>query len=489
MSGYNVILLMTDQQRADHSGYAPNSQVPTPNIDRIAESAAFLNCQTADPICTPARCSLLTGKYAHQVGMTSMSGDLNKEYPTYPQALQKAGYYTMGIGKFHILQSWPWGTPVGDALDLLALEDEMKEYGFDYIQEFSGKQLATHNRCQYIKHLEERGLKEKYREYIVSRGKNIMDANGTKFSGDPWPFEEEDYIDSIIGDRIVSALKKRPKDKPFFLFGSFMNPHQPYDPPSRYLELEEVRDINPIQDADKTLSPENRKRIDRIARAYRASIRFVDDQIGRIFNVLEEENLLDNTVILFTSDHGEMLGDHARMHKKSFYRSSLTVPAAIRHPDYLIKRKISAPVELTDITATILDAAGINPQEELSKSWPAENNNVPCRSLLPILRGETEKIRDYSFSECNNAWQALQSEEWKYVRILYHGVEQFGSKDYPEKRFQERLFNLKDDPQELTDESLNPQYQEIIDWFRRERDFVIDTTPFAQTGWAPYIIP
>jgi choline-sulfatase len=293
-------------------------------------------------------------------------------------------------------------------------------------------------------------------------------------------------MDVIIGNRIRSALKNRPGDKPFFLFGSFVNPHNPYDPPKRYLEMEELRDTAPIEDRGRPLSAETRERINRLARSYRGAVRLLDDQIGMILKTLEEENLLEKTIIFFTSDHGEMLGDHGSMLKQSFYRSSLTVPAAVRHPGYLAKRRIESPVEITDITASILEAAGLDPERELSRAWPAGNDNVPCRSLFPLISGDKRTIRDYTFSECNNAWQAFQSDEWKYVRIMYQGLKQFGRKNYPEKRFQERLYNLRNDPRELADESLNPRYRKVIEYFRRERDFVLETTPFAQTGWAPY---
>lgn len=97
----NIILLMTDQHRADHAGFLPGSRMATPHLDRLAGSVGFSNCVTVNPICTPARTALLTGKYTHQIGTLDMSGDLSREHPTYPRALQQAGYWTAGVGKFH----------------------------------------------------------------------------------------------------------------------------------------------------------------------------------------------------------------------------------------------------------------------------------------------------------------------------------------------------------------------------------------------------
>ena len=106
----NILLFMTDQQRADQVGYGGCDGL-TPNIDRIASHAWFSGCQTTDPICTPARTSLITGRYCRQIGTLTMAGDLFPQIPTFMQALQRSGYTTYGIGKFHYLQTYPWSRP------------------------------------------------------------------------------------------------------------------------------------------------------------------------------------------------------------------------------------------------------------------------------------------------------------------------------------------------------------------------------------------
>ncbi len=125
----HIVFIMTDQHRADHVGWHPRSRLALTNIDRIAEGHAFLNCVSANPICTPARTALLTGRYSHQIGTLSMSGDLPRGIPTYAQALRKAGYHTAGIGKFHWLQTAKWGAPRGHGVDLTAVHEELKGYG------------------------------------------------------------------------------------------------------------------------------------------------------------------------------------------------------------------------------------------------------------------------------------------------------------------------------------------------------------------------
>ena len=156
----------------------------------------------------------MTGRYTHQIGTLSMSGDLPQGIPTYAQALQKAGYHTAGIGKFHWLQTWQWAAPVGVGVDLAALHDELAGYGFDEVWEATGKQLATHNFCDWCAHLQDKGILDAYRQHAVTRGRNFMTADETEFSGEPWPFEEADYVDIVTADRITESIRNRPQDKP-----------------------------------------------------------------------------------------------------------------------------------------------------------------------------------------------------------------------------------------------------------------------------------
>lgn len=474
---YNIIFLMTDQLRADHVGFLPDSSFVTPNIDRLAATVGFTNCVSVNPVCSPARSALLTGKYTHQIGTLSMSGDLSQEHPTYLQALQSAGYWTAGVGKFHWMQRWPWHTERGKGHDLVALRDEVKKYGLDYVWEVSGKQLALKNNCNYCEHLKSKGILDAYRDHVEARGPNSKDPAQTTWSGEPWPFDEEDYVDVVIGREIVKAIDSRPAEGPFFLFGSFCGPHKPYDPPPSYLSAVPRDDVTEFIPGNAALDPQIRERLHRVRRAYRGMINCIDRQVGLILDKLEREGLLESTVILFTSDHGEMLGDHNRMSKMQPWRQSVVVPTAIRHPDYLSAQTCHSPIELTDLTATILDIAGENPQQVLSKPWPAFHDRVPCRSLMPIIRGDVKKIRSYAFSECGGLWQMVQTDKWKYIRYL---------NQTPDGMIEEELYDLLEDPQEQQNLINDPCCAKICDELREERIRIVDSTPPAQTGWAPY---
>jgi choline-sulfatase len=481
MSKKNIIFLMTDQHRLDCTSFSGAGKLATPNVDRIAESVGFTRCQSINPICTPARTGLLTGRYTHQIGTLSMSGDLSLGIPTYPQALQRAGYYTAGIGKFHFLQTWEWGVPRNHGVNLYELEDELKKYGFDYIWESSGKQLALRNYCSYCKYLDDLGLLEQYRDFVDSAGPNCMDLekyNIENTNGDAWPFEEKDHVDIVTADVIIDQIANRPANKPFFIFGSFCSPHKPFDPPQRYLDMVPDEKLELIP-GEFDIPEAMRDKLQKLMRSYKATIKLVDDQIGRIFEVLEQENLLEDTVILFTTDHGEMAGDHCHKQKRTFYKESVQVPVAIRHPDYLSNQICDEPIEITDLTATILEVAGLNPLEALSTSWPEFNDIIPCRSLMPIVKGDKSGIRDFAFSECSGIWGMITDRKWKYVRFLQSNAP---------GEYKELLFDSKKDPDELINLAETSQGKMVIQKYRDRREWIMDNTPPCQTSWAPLIM-
>lgn len=490
MKQKNILLLMTDQQRMDYTGFSGACRMETPNMDRIAEGCAFTRCQTVDPVCAPTRTAMLTGRYPHQIGTQCMAGDLSRDIRTCPQALQENGYYTAAVGKLHYLQPWKWNTPRCVALDLVELKEEIKKYGYDDVWETAGKQLMLRNFCDYSAYLREKGTLETYLDSVEGAGPNRETPEGEEDPALPFVLPEEDYVDIVTADRIIDLLDNRPKDKPFYMLGSFCSPHKPFDPPKRYLDMipyEEIDDFIPgtVEMPDgtkavKEMTYAEKQQIYRKRRAYKAMIRLLDDQIGRIFDYLEKAKLLDDTVIVFASDHGEMLGDHYRIQKSIYWKESCTVPLAIRHPDYLKGDVCDSPVEITDVTATILDIAGLDPEEALKKTWPAFNSQIPCRSLMPIITGETASIREFTFSEFDAKWHMLETREWKYVKYLKTGS--------PDIR-REELYHISEDPDETDDVSDRPENLGVLDWFRRRREYLMDTTPAAQMMWAPVKVP
>jgi arylsulfatase A-like enzyme len=382
---------------------------------------------------------------------------------------------------------------------------------------------------------------------------------------------ETDHVDYVTANEIIRAIRERPgvvsrsraaadtgrvapsgaaangdvgSDQPFFIFGSFLSPHKPFDPPSRYLDDEPEEPQPPLIPGDRSPSATEIQKLRKYRRAYRALVRFLDDQIGRVLDAVEQEGLADSTLVIFSSDHGEMLGDHMRLQKGSYYRESLSVPLAIRMPTasaaaasrepvgqrqshhaaasrnpagsapeaadsfeaWRVPRParnaaggafVHTPVELTDITATILDAAGLDPRTALSKPWPAFHDRVPCRSLLPVVRSATlaespratsevaelRGPRDFSFSECGGLWQCIQDDEYKYVREL----------DYADPPAREILYHVASDPHEMQPhevgdakaDGLSEHEHAELELMRARLQWVMDATPAAQLRWAP----
>lgn len=485
MSTPNIVLITTDQHRADHVGWSHRSRFGTPHIDRIAEGMSFQNCVTVNPICMPARTALLTGRYPHQINTLSMSGDLPRGIPTFAQALQRAGYWTAAVGKLHWFQTWKWGAPAGNGIDLAGLNEFTRSFGFDRVWEAAGKQLAVRNRCDWARHLEERDLLDAYRNHVERRGANSNFAEQVEFTGDPWPFDENDYVDIVTGDRACDAIRERDPDAPLFLHASFCSPHAPFDPPQRYLDMVNDEPWQPVASGcsgDSALTDRTIERLRRLWRAYRAMLLCVDDQVGRIITTLEEETIADQTVVLFTSDHGEMFGDHGFFQKQRYQWQSVNVPLAIRDPRHLSSETSTAPVELTDVTATILDIAGLNPDQALARDWPAFMDRVPARSLMPLVRGEARDVRESAFSECQGEWMMVQDRRFKYVRRSPHAATSSGLP-------REELYDLRNDPDECRNVASEPSSSAVLT-DRRERllDLIADTPP-VQTRYQPLLGP
>lgn len=472
----NILLIMTDQLNPDYVSYSDNAKAFTPNIDRIAEGISFNNAVTTNPVCTPARCSILTGKYPHQVGMMTMSGCLNTDYPTYAKALKVNGYQTSAIGKLHLLQGWHWDIPVGKGHNLVELNSETKKYGFDFVWEAAGKGLMLKNYCDYAKFLDEKGLLDNYRNELIRRenpGHPEFPSTSESFG-----ISEKNHVEYVITDKVIEQIKNRDKDRPFSIFCSYLSPHPMIDPPQRFLD-QEVLDLNEeflLKDGQQPLSDEMKQRWCENRQGYRALVRFVDVQIERLFDALQQENILNDTVIIFTSDHGDVLGNYRIDGKNLPWRECSTVPLAIRHPDYLFGRKINAPVSLIDVTATMLDIANIDYKKELSLFWPAWNHVVPCRSLMPIIKDESERVREYTFTE-NDAFEMIQTEQYKYVHYRTN------TSEYTPPV--ELLFDLLNDKLELKNIVDNEKHHDILTWCREMRDYTLNSTPCGQVGWAP----
>lgn len=471
----NIIFITVDQLRQDFCSLHPSPQLLTPNLARLQDGLTLGRCVTVNPVCQPARAAMLTGRYSRQLGLLCQSGDLDWSLPNMLRALRHSGYTTYGCGKCHFLQNWPWTSGPDEGHDLVALQPRFLELGFDALWQVSGKTQALRNRCHYTEYLRSQGLLEDYREDILRRGKYHNWIAKESIDTSPFRLPAEHYADRVIMRHAIQQLEKRQTGRPFFSWISLCGPHPPFDPPAERLsELDTSRFQEPV---GLDLSRAQRDAFEKRRLAYAAMIIEIDTLLGKLFDWLQAAGLWNRTAIIFTSDHGEMLGDHGRSQKSVHHWPSTRVPTVIRHPSFLLGQTSECLAENIDLTATILEMADLDPQTALSEPWPALRNIIPARSLLPVLRGDAQTMREYAFSECYNLWQMVESPDAKFVRFLDQE-----DPDAPREAF----YDLRSDPHEQRNLIDAPALQEQIAWHRRRRDHLLDHMPPAQRGWAPY---
>jgi arylsulfatase len=437
----NILLLMSDQHRSDCVGAYGNRVIRTPNLDRIASEGVRFDCAYSSmPTCTPARSALLTGLAPWNHGMLKMIR-MAERYPLEkPRALREAGYYTTGIGKMHYAP-------------------QRNGHGFhQMLLDESGR----------IENPEYRG---DYRAWFWSEAPNLdPDATGIGWNDYPakgYALPERLHPTAWTGQTAINFLNTYNRPEPFFLKVSWERPHSPYDPPERWMRRYADAGLpkaavgkwaqkyaprswakNDVWHGDLGAEQVRSSR-----QGYYGSVSFIDEQVGRILETLEKRGLLEETLIVHTSDHGDMTGDHHLWRKSYAYEPSAHIPMLMRWPQGLIAAKrgqvLKQPVELRDILPTFLDAAGQPAREELDG-----------RSLLDLARGKAQnwrKIIDLEHGICYdpvNQWTALTDGHTKYIFHSHHGEEQ--------------LFDLDQDPHELNDLAPDPSHESSLrEWRQR----------------------
>jgi choline-sulfatase len=420
----NILMLMSDQHRGDCFGADGNPAISTPNLDRLAAEGARFRCAySSTPSCTPARAALLTGQSPWHHGMLGY-GRVAERYPVEkPRVLREAGYHTAGIGKMH------W-------------HPQRNLHGFHSVQ------LDESGRAQ------DPGFVSDYRQWFAQEAPDLdPDATGigwNDYRAKPYVLPERLHPTTWTADRAVDFLHDYAQPEPFFLKVSFARPHSPYDPPQRFMDqyaneslpeaqvgkwAERYRERNAdnfnIWHGD--LGPEQ---VRHSRQGYHGSVSFIDEQIGRIVEALDQRGELDETLILYFSDHGDMTGDQHLWRKCYAYEASARIPMLIRWPTGLIAAErgqvLDNPVEIRDVLPTLLDAAGQD-----------ERDDMDGRSMLGLLRSGESLWREYIDLEHNicyspkNHWTALTDGRTKYIFHTLDGEEQ--------------LFDLTRDPHERDD--------------------------------------
>lgn len=449
----NVLFITVDQMRGDCLSILGHPTVQTPNLDKLAQDGVlFRNAYSATPTCIPARAALLTGMSQRSHGRVGYEEHIPWTYEhTLPGELAKAGYHTQCIGKMHVYPT----------RSLCGYHNVVLHDGYMHYNRYNDRTVrAEHfNECDdYLNWIRNTEGKSTY-----DLMDNALDCNASTVAL-PWHLEERLHPTNWAVSQSIDFLRRRDPSKPFFLCTSFVRPHPPFDPPQAYFDmyLNEEMPESPVGDWVDLQNAENgsvdpttglgklsKKRLDRAKAAYYALITHLDFQIGRLLNALNEYGVLRNTVVVFTSDHGELLGDHHYFRKSLAYEGSAKVPLIV--VDYTgslgLNRGIKEDkvVELRDIMPTLLDAVGA-----------AIPESVEGASLLPLCRdGSDIPWREYVHGE--HAYGALSH------HYVTNGLEKY---IWYSQSGEEQLFDLASDPSELCNLANDPASLETLQGWR-----------------------
>lgn len=453
--------------RRSAMGCSGDLNIRTPNIDRLAEEGVrFTNSCSVYPVCVPARFSLLTGEYPHTRQIRGIGWSMSPAERTIAHYLNESGYETCYIGKWHLNGGFAKG------------------------------------RNEIQKHLSTAFLPKRYRGgFLKWRGFELRNNHYDTYcqiDDNPEPYKLEGHQTDCLFDLSMKYIQKeRDTSRPFFLFLSVEAPHPPFQVPEEYLESWKDREIKytPNYKPKPKMSPNN-------FITYHAMIENLDYNIGRLVTLLETENLREDTLLIFTSDHGEMLGCHSLDGKTNPYEESVGVPLIFNHPggNVLKGKVLDAPVSTIDLFPTILHMAGVvadagadagagagadasegagegacagadthaGEGEDLGENADAKKDSVvtssmPGLNLAPWINGKRnddiprkaillESVASYSEIPCyfEGGWRAVRTRRYKYV-----------AKGPSLNAQPSQLFDLENDPYEMVNLLDNPDYLDV----------------------------
>ena len=434
----NILWLMADEFRFDAMKCAGHSVVSTPNLDRIAgEGMRFSTAYTVCPVCSPSRASAFSGRYSHVHGVTTNAVPANNGEIFLPSILRHNGYHTAISGKLHFVP-------------------KRYDFGFDEFWSFTNE--GPHPEAGY-----QAFLQKKY----GSPAKFPIVPGTCPWPDDPlghdvgvFRREPQDFETEWIADRALDYLRSRQaKPQPWFLYTSFLRPHSPSVLPKKYFDMYDPDKVpifklpaNAHQMRVEAREAQKRhiiddERMERVITAkYFGAVTNVDDNIGRLLRELEQLGMMDNTIILFSADHGNMLGEHARWFKGLEYDGSARIPLLWRGPKGAaentgrVEEKI---VENIDLMPTVLEAAGI-----------AIPERVQGRSFLQLARGRDPQWKNRCFSQLHTGM--VRTPQWK---MIDNSLDLSGEIE---------LYDVRNDPREERNLAGEPKNREVVAEFKRE---------------------
>lgn len=431
----NVLWICTDQQRYDTIGALGYDYVRTPNIDRLMhEGVAFTHAFCQSPICTPSRASFLTGMYPSSVHGCSNGNDYwDDGAPLVTKILADAGYDCGLAGKLHLAGAAGRIEPRG--------EDGYRVFHWSH-----------DSRDQWPEG-------HAYADWLKAKGYDLGELRE-----DPGGIAPELHQTHWAADMAIDFMNEE-REGPWLMSVNVFDPHSPFDPPREYLDRYDVDQMPPmlLRESDAGLHEElgkvdgggviTREKTKEVQAAYYAMIELIDDNVGRMMNALEETGQRENTIVIFMSDHGELLGDHGLVGKGCrFYECLVRVPLIVSWPGHfeagLVRDEL---VELMDVAPTLLEVANVEAPEKMQG-----------RSLVSILKGEECEHRDFVRCEYYRALNpyapgrehmqgtfATMIRDKRYKLVVYHDREMG------------ELYDLKNDPGEFENRWHDADYADV----------------------------
>jgi arylsulfatase A-like enzyme len=402
----DILFIFSDQHSEFAMGCSGDPNADTPNLDRLAsEGIRFTNAYSNTPICAPFRACLYTGQYITTHGVNCLFKPLLPNQPVLAEVMRGNGYHTSHMGKWHL----------------------------------TGGDCPSHFVSPYFRPGwdEWMGWDNSNRPFKTEYGKGPM----------PFPvYTMEGYQTDVITDMTIDWIRNYTGDKPWFHVMSFEPPHPPNEAPEKYMEM--YRDRELIYRENFAHDHEKRDDFEKRLRGYYAQIKNMDDNIGRIMKTLEETGCLDNTIIFYFSDHGDMNGSHGLVHKSRPEEESANIPLIIRYPELVPQGNVTdALISTVDFMPSLLSLIGIEipdsvEGEDLSSAITGESETGADEILIQFDRN----FFDYPENHDSHV-RTVRTGDWKYTVHYY--------------REQSRMFNLKDDPYEMKNLIDSPEHAEI----------------------------
>ncbi len=474
----NILFIMCDQLRFDYLGCCGHPRLQTPNIDALAaRGVRFTRTYVQSPICGPSRMSFYTGRYMRSHGSSWNGFPLRVGEPTLGDHLKELGVRNVLVGKTHMAADTEGMARLG--IDPASASGvHLAQCGFEPYERDDGLHPASRPRPRYDAYLREQGFDaenpwEAWAGSAEGADGEVLNGWLLAHADKPARVPEEHSETPYITRRAMAFIDEAARDgRPWCLHLSYIKPHWPYLAPPPYHALYDAGDVlppnraaaeradpHPVYAAFMAMRPSRNFARDevraRVIPAYMGLIRQIDDQLGLLFRFLDERGLADKTMIVFTSDHGDYLGDHWLGEKDFFHDCAVRIPLIVADPrptaDASRGRVCDALVEAIDLAPTFLEYFG----------GAAKRHIIEGRSLMPWLRGETpSQWRSVAFSEYDYAMLEARvalnqpiadcrlfmafDGRWKYIHAT---------------GFRPMLYDLAADPQELLDLGADPRLE------------------------------